>query len=42
MTSVFPVGMVALIHLGILVVAMMLWQTPRGRRTFGTTPEIAV
>lgn len=34
-------GVVALIHLYILVLEMFLWDTPRGRRAFGTTPEFA-
>ncbi len=34
-------GFVAAIHLYILVLEMFLWDTPRGRRTFGTTPEFA-
>lgn len=32
---------VALLHLYILVLEMFWWNTPRGRRTFGTTPEFA-
>lgn len=34
-------GVVALIHLYILVLEMFLWDTPRGRKAFGTTPEFA-
>lgn len=34
-------GLVAAIHLYILVLEMFLWDTPRGRRVFGTTPEFA-
>jgi len=34
-------GLVALIHLYILVVEMFLWDTPYGRRVFGTTPEFS-
>jgi putative membrane protein len=34
-------GVVALIHLYILVLEMFLWDTERGRRAFGTTPEFA-
>ena len=34
-------GFVAAIHLYILVLEMFLWDTPRGRRAFGTTPEFA-
>ena len=35
------VGLVALIHLYIVVLEMVLWTTPRGRAAFGTTPEFA-
>jgi putative membrane protein len=35
------VGIVAALHLGFLVLEMFLWNTPRGRATFGTTPEFA-
>jgi putative membrane protein len=35
------VGVVAALHLGFLVLEMFLWNTPRGRATFGTTPEFA-
>jgi putative membrane protein len=35
------VGLVALIHAYIVVLEMVLWQTPRGLRAFGTTPETA-
>ena len=34
-------GLVALIHLYILVLEMFLWDTPRGRRSFGTTEAFA-
>ncbi|MEU5696323.1 DUF1304 domain-containing protein [Actinosynnema sp. NPDC020468] len=34
-------GLVALIHLYIVVLEMVLWTTPRGRAAFGTTPEFA-
>ncbi|MBX3175104.1 MAG: DUF1304 domain-containing protein [Gemmatimonadaceae bacterium] len=33
--------LVALLHIYILVLEMFLWTTPRGRRTFGLTPEFA-
>lgn len=33
--------LVALLHLWILVLEMFLWDTPKGRRIFGTTPEFA-
>ncbi|GGL38070.1 DUF1304 domain-containing protein [Phycicoccus endophyticus] len=32
---------VALVHVYIVVLEMVLWETPRGRETFGTTPEEA-
>lgn len=35
------VVLVALIHVWILVLEALLWQTPRGRAAFGTTPEFA-
>jgi putative membrane protein len=35
------VALVAAIHVYILVLEMFLWDTPRGRRVFGTTPEFA-
>lgn len=34
-------ALVAAIHLYIVVLEMFLWNTPRGRATFGTTPEFA-
>jgi putative membrane protein len=38
--SVFS-GLVALIHLYILVLEMFLWNKPQGLKAFGTTPEFA-
>jgi len=35
------VGLVAVIHVYILVLEMFLWQTPRARAAFGTTKEFA-
>lgn len=35
------VALTALLHLVFLVLEMFLWTTPRGRKTFGTTPEQA-
>jgi putative membrane protein len=35
------VGLVALIHIYIVVLEMFLWDTPKGRKTFGTTPEFS-
>ncbi|MEO8381049.1 MAG: DUF1304 domain-containing protein [Acidobacteriota bacterium] len=34
------VVIVALLHVGFLVLEMFLWNTPRGRRIFGLTPEL--
>jgi putative membrane protein len=34
-------GIVALIHVYILVLEMFLWDSERGRKAFGTTPEFA-
>jgi putative membrane protein len=35
------VGLVALLHAYFLVLEMFLWDTPRGMRTFGLSPEKA-
>jgi len=35
------VGLVALVHAYFLVLEMFLWRTPRVRRIFGTTEEVA-
>jgi len=35
------VGLVALIHLYIVVLEMFLWKTPRARAAFGTSAEFA-
>ena len=35
------VGLVALIHVYIVVLEMVLWATPRGRAAFGTSRELA-
>jgi putative membrane protein len=35
------VGVVALIHAYIVVLEMVLWDTDRGRKAFGTTPEFS-
>lgn len=34
-------GLVAVSHVGFLVLEMFLWNHPVGRRIFGTTPEVA-
>ncbi|MCD1258605.1 DUF1304 domain-containing protein [Paenibacillus athensensis] len=41
MISLIIVGLVALLHLYIMYLEMFLWATPRGRKSFGTTPEFA-
>lgn len=33
--------LVALLHVYILVLEMLLWEKPAGRRAFSTTPEFA-
>ena len=33
------IAVVAILHLGFLVLEMFLWDQPFGRRTFGMTPE---
>lgn len=35
------VAIVALLHLGFLVLEMFLWNTPTGHRIFAMTPEVA-
>lgn len=39
--SAVLVGLVALIHIYILVLEMFLWAGPRGQKAFGLTPEFA-
>ena len=34
-------GLVALIHIYIVILEMCLWDTPRGRKAFGTTEAFA-
>ena len=43
MTTVanLAVALVALLHLYFLILEMLLWDKPLGRRTFGLTPEFA-
>jgi putative membrane protein len=33
--------LIALLHVYILVLEMFMWETPRAREAFGTTPEFA-
>jgi putative membrane protein len=35
------VGLIAALHVYILVLEMFLWETPRAMRAFGTEPEFA-
>jgi putative membrane protein len=35
------VGIVAVLHLGFAILEMFLWNTPRGRASFGTTAAFA-
>ncbi|MEO6885612.1 MAG: DUF1304 domain-containing protein [Jatrophihabitantaceae bacterium] len=35
------VGIVAVLHVGFMVLEMVLWKTPRGRAVFGTSREEA-
>jgi putative membrane protein len=35
------VGLVALLHVYFLVLEMFLWDTPKGRKVFNTTPEFS-
>lgn len=35
------VALIAVLHVYILVLEMFLWETPRGRKAFGLTPEFA-
>ena len=39
--SVGLVAVIILIHLHIVVLEMLLWKTPYGRKAFGMTPEFA-
>lgn len=41
LTADILIGLVALIHLYILVLEMFLWTKPKGRRAFGLTEEFA-
>lgn len=41
MIGVVLVTLVALIHVGILLMEMAFWETPRVRAVFRTTPEFA-
>jgi putative membrane protein len=41
LTGDILVGIVALIHVYIVVLEMVLWDTERGRKAFGTTPAFS-
>ena len=41
MIATVLIGLVALIHVYIVILEMALWETPRGRKAFGTMPEFA-
>lgn len=41
MIATVLISVVALIHVYIVVLEMALWETPRGRKAFGTTAEFA-
>ncbi|WP_461384200.1 DUF1304 domain-containing protein [Devosia indica] len=41
MVAMVLVGVVALIHVYIVLLEMVWWTTPRGQKAFGLTPEFA-
>jgi putative membrane protein len=41
MIATVLIAAVALIHVYIVVLEMLLWDTPRGRKAFGTTAEFS-
>ncbi|SFI37022.1 putative membrane protein [Bosea sp. OK403] len=41
MTATILIGLVALIHAYIVMLEMVWWDTPRGRKAFGTTAEFS-
>ncbi len=41
MIGIILVALIAALHAYIMVLEMVLWETPRARRAFGTTPEFA-
>ncbi len=42
MIAALLTGVVALIHVYIVILEMLWWDTPRGHKAFGLTPEFAV
>ena len=41
MIAALLIGLVALIHVYIVILEMIWWDTPRGHKAFGLTPEFA-
>lgn len=41
MIATLLIGLVALIHVYIVILEMLWWDTPRGHKAFGLTPEFA-
>lgn len=41
MIAALLIGLVALIHVYIVVLEMLWWDTPRGHKAFGLTPDFA-
>jgi putative membrane protein len=41
MVGLILTALIAALHLYILVLEMFLWESPRARRVFGTTPDFA-
>lgn len=41
MIATVLIGLVALIHVYIVLLEMLWWDTPRGRKAFGMTPEFS-
>lgn len=41
LAAALATGLIALLHLWILVLEMFLWDTPRGRKAFGVSPTFA-
>ncbi|WP_423242070.1 DUF1304 domain-containing protein [Rhodohalobacter mucosus] len=41
MLQILLISIVALLHIGFMILEMILWERPAGRRIFGTTKEFA-
>lgn len=39
--QILLISVVALLHIGFMILEMILWERPAGRRIFGTTKEFA-